>query len=319
MAASVPDPAITPQAYLQPIGLSPMEANAVLEVAARNNGAVQWQRPPPDCPPDVYVAHLRSIDLPDDGSDSAPPWSMDRYPPRIVVDEHGHYQGHPVCLIGGCESNHLAWNASEAESVGELNASLRFAAAQLSPQRIRYAIGRTAWLNREVWATSQLQLLSHGQIMTVIDPAGGLAHLRRTATAIQVERVALKVVPARTLAPSPEFESKPLPAMLWELARRCNDEALPGLLPPALLRGPLASAHPTATLLDERGQSPLDLLAAGPLTAAELQGRSKLPEALFMRTLAGMAITNAVRVQRPNLSPRHIADRAVGWLRGLRL
>ncbi|MBS0318583.1 MAG: hypothetical protein JSR49_15815, partial [Proteobacteria bacterium] len=46
MAASVPDPAITPQAYLQPIGLSPVEANAVLEVAARNNGAVQWQRPP---------------------------------------------------------------------------------------------------------------------------------------------------------------------------------------------------------------------------------------------------------------------------------
>ncbi|MDR3452446.1 MAG: hypothetical protein P4L96_06530 [Rhodoferax sp.] len=311
--------ATTPLAYLQPVGLSPVEANAILTLASRNNSTVQWQRPPPDSTPDVYVAHLRSVDLPEDGTDSTPPWSIDRYPPRVVVDERGRYQNRPVCLIGGCESTHLAWDSNDAESIGELNAGLRFAAAQLSRQRIRYALGRTAWLNRDAWASSRLHLVSHGQVMAMIDPANWHVYLRRTATAIQLERVALQVLPARPVTHSPDFEILPMESVLWELARRCNEEALPRLLPPAYLRSRLTRASPLPIRLadiDEHSQMILGELAQTPLTAAQLRARCQLSEPTLTRALAGLALSRSTRAMSTGLSAHRIFGHVLGWFPG---
>lgn len=319
MASPRTDLATTPLAYLEPVGLSPVEANAILALAGRNNSTVQWQRPPPGSAPDVYVAHLRSVDLPEDGTDSIPPWSIDRYPPRVVVDERGRYQGRPVCLVGGCENNHLAWNSKDAESIGELNAGLRFAAAQLSRQRIRYALARAAWLNRDTWAVSRLHLLSHGQVMAMIDPASGQVYLRRSATAIQLERVALQVLPARPVAHSPDFETLPMASVLWELARRCNEEALPRLLPPALLKSRLMRASPLPIPmadLDEQSQMILGELDQTPLTVAQLRSKCKLPEPTLTRALAGLAISQATRAVSTGLSAQRIFGHMLGWLPG---
>ena len=321
MASPRTELATTPLAYLQPVGLSPVESNAILTSASRNNSTVQWQQPAPDSTPDVYVAHMRSVDLPEDRTDSTPAWSMDRYPPRIAVDDRGRYQGRPVCLIGGCESTHLAWNSNDAESIGELNAGLRFAAAQLSRQRIRYALGRAAWLNREVWATSQLQLLSHGQIMAMIDPANWQVHLRRTATAIQIERVALQELPARPITQSSDFEILPMESVLWELARRCNEEALPRLVPPAFLKSRLMRSSrmpfPTAEL-DEDTQTVLGLLEQAPLTLAQLRSKCQLPEATLTRVLAGLAVSRVARAVSVRPSANRFVGHVLGWLPGWR-
>ncbi|MBU6502236.1 MAG: hypothetical protein EPN79_07915 [Burkholderiaceae bacterium] len=321
MASPHPDPAINPLAFLQPVGLSPFEANAVMTVASQNNSTVQWQRPPPDSAPDVYVAHLRSVDLVEDGTNSTPPWSMDRYPPRVVVDERGRYQGRPVCLLGGCESTHLAWNSTDAEAIGELNTGLRFAAAQLSRQRIRYALGRAAWLNRDTWTHSRLHLVSHGQIVAIIDPAQWQVHLRRAATAIQVERVALQVLPARPLVPPPDFETLPMASALWELARRCNEEALPWLLPSRFLKSRLVRATPLPIPMvefDEHSQMILGELDLAPLTAAQLRSKCKLPEPTLTRALAGLAVSRATRAASAGMSARRIFGHALGWLPGMR-
>jgi hypothetical protein len=321
MASPSTELATTPLAYLQPVGLSPVEANAILTWAGRNNSTVQWCQPPPDSTPDVYVAHMRSVDLPEDRTDSSPAWSMDRYPPRVAVDDHGRYQGRPVCLIGGCESTHLAWSSNDAESIGELNAGLRFAAAQLSRQRIRYALGRAAWLNREVWATSQLQLLSHGQVMAMIDPANWQVYLRRTATAIQIERVSLRELPARAVTHSPDFEVLPMEWVLWELARRCNEEALPRLVPPAFLKSRLmrSSRMPFSMAeLDEDSQIILGLLEQAPLTLAQLRGKCQLPETTLMRVLAGLAVSRVAHAVSARPSAHRIVGHVLGWLPGWR-
>ena len=292
-----------------------------MALAGRNDSTVQWQRPPPDSPPDVYVAHLRSVDLAEDGTDSTPPWTMDRYPPRVVVDERGHYQGRPVCLLGGCESTHLAWNSGDAEAIGELNTGLRFAAAQLSRQRIRYALGRVAWLNRDAWASSRLHLVSHGQVVAMIDPAQWQVHLRRAATAIQVERVALQVLPARPVAPSPDFETLPMASALWELARRCNEEALPRLLPRGFLKSRLVRSTPLPipmAELDEQSQMILGELDLAPRTVAQLRTKCKLPEPTLTRALAGLAVSRATRAASAGMSARRIFGRVMGWLPGMR-
>ncbi|TAM47889.1 MAG: hypothetical protein EPN61_04250 [Burkholderiaceae bacterium] len=321
MASPRTEFAITPLAYLQPVGLSPVEANAILTSASRNNSTVQWQQPAPDTTPDVYVTHMRSVDLPEDRTDSTPPWSMDRYPPRVAVDDRGRYQGRPVCFIGGCESTHLAWSSNDAESIGELNAGLRFAAAQLSRQRVRYALGRAAWLNREVWATSQLHLLSHGQVMAIIDPANWLVYLRRTATAIQIERVALRELPARPITQSSDFDVLPMESVLWELARRCNEEALPRLVPPAFLKSRLMRSNrmpfPMAEF-DEDSQIILGLLEQAPLTLAQLRGKCQLPETTLMRVLAGLAVSRVVRAVSARPSAHRIVGHVLGWLPGWR-
>lgn len=288
-----------------------------MALAGKNNSTVQWQRPLPDSTPDVYVAHLRSVDLTEDGTNSTPPWSMDRYPPRVVVDERGRYQGRPVCLLGGCESTHLAWNSTDADAIGELNSGLRFAAAQLSRQRIRYALGRAAWLNRDSWANSRLHLVSHGQIVAMIDPAQWQVHLRRAATAIQVERVALQVLPARPTAPSPDFETLPMASALWELARRCNDEALPELLPPRLLKSRLMRSTPLPIPmadLDEHSQMILGELDLAPLTATQLRNKCKLPEPTLTRVLAGLTASRATRAVSAGVSARRIFGHVLGWL-----
>ncbi len=321
MASPRTEFAITPLAYLQPVGLSPVEANAILTSASRNNSTVQWQQPAPDSTPDVYVAHMRSVDLPEDRTDSTPAWSMDRYPPRVAVDDRGRYLGRPVCFIGGCESTHLAWSSNDAESIGELNAGLRFAAAQLSRQRVRYALGRAAWLNREVWATSQLHLLSHGQVMAIIDPANWLVYLRRTATAIQIERVALRELPACPITQSSDFDVLPMESVLWELARRCNEEALPGLVPPAFLKSRLmrSSRMPfPMTELDEDSQMVLGALEQAPLTIAQLRAKCQLAEPTLMRVLAGLAVSRVARAVSARPSAHRIVGHVLGWLPGWR-
>jgi hypothetical protein len=321
MASPGTEFATTPLAYLQPVGLSPVEANAIMTSAGRNSSTVQWQLPTPDSTPDVYVAHMRSVDLPEDRTDSTPPCSIDRYPPRVAVDERGRYQGRPVCLIGGCESTHLAWSAHDAESIGELNAGLRFAAAQLSRQRIRYALGRVAWLNRGVWETSHLHLLSHGQVMAMIDPANWQVYLRRTATAIQLERVALQELPARPITHSSDFETLPMESVLWELARRCNEAALPRLLPPNFLKSRLmrSSRMPfPMSELDEHSQMILGELDQAPLTLAQLRTKCLLPESALTRALAGLAVSRITRAVSTKPSAQRIVGHVLGWLPGWR-
>ncbi|MGH8820609.1 MAG: hypothetical protein ACREWJ_04880, partial [Rhodoferax sp.] len=223
--------------------------------------------------------------------------------------------------LGGCESTHLAWNSGDAEAIGELNTGLRFAAAQLSRQRIRYALGRVAWLNRDAWANSRLHLVSHGQVVAMIDPAQWQVHLRRAATAIQIERVALQVLPARAVAPSSDFETLPMASALWELARRCNEEALPRLLPRGFLKSRLVRSTPLPipmAELDEQSQMILGELDLAPRTVAQLRTKCKLPEPTLTRALAGLAVSRATRAASAGMSARRIFGRVMGWLPGMR-
>lgn len=267
------------------------------------------------------MAHLRSVDLPEDSLDSAASWSSDRDPLRIAVDERGQQQGRPVCLIGGCESSHLAWTSSDPDSIGELNAGLRFAAAQLARQRIRCALGRAAWLHRHDWPTSRFHLISHGQIMAMIDPQNWRVYLRRTATTIQIERVAVQVLPARPITHAPDFEAFPMEVVLWELARRCNEDTRPDLLPPEFLKARLMRWNPTPipmTDLDEHSQIILGELGQAPLTATQLRSKCKLSEAALTRALACLAVSRVTRAATTGLSAHRIVGDVLGWLPGKR-
>ncbi len=315
MTTPYPALAAVPLAYLQPVGLSPVEASAIMAAANGPHSTLCWNVPPTGIQPDVYLAHLRTVDLEEDCAQPLTALLPDRYPPRLAIDDRGLHQGRPVCLVGGHENTHLAWAPHTPGALAELHSGLRDAGAQLTRQRIHYALGREAWLRRHHWSHQRLQLHSHGQLMAVIDPAGWRIALRRGATAVQVEQAAVDIVAASAGLDSTGMEVFPLELALWTLARRCNESALPELLPSGFLRARLARWNPLPQQpgeLDDNCQAIWSALDAHPMSAAELRRSLKLPEPVLLRALACMALSRVIRAAAPEAQP--VSRRALSWL-----
>lgn len=307
--------AATPLLFLQPVGLSPMEAAAIMAAANGPHSSWCWSVPPAGLQADVYVAHLRTVDLAEDSAQPITALLPDRYPPRLAIDEQGLHQGRPVCLVGGHETTHLAWMANSPGALAELHAGLRDASALLTGQRIHYTLGREAWLRRHHWSSQRLHLKSHGQLMAVIDPAGWRIALRRGATAVQVEQATVEIMAASPSLDASGMEVFPLELALWTLARRCNESALSELLPPGFLKAPLTRWNPLPqqlTDLDDGCQAVWAALGTRPMTEPDLRRSLKLAEPVLLRALSAMALSRVIRTAPAEAAP---AGRSIlSWL-----
>ena len=287
-----------PQAQLQPVGLSIGETAAVMAAAAKLGDGVRWVPPMPGFRPDAYVTHLRAVDLPGDPAANTPLLPPHRRANRLLVDEQGRHGGRPVCMLGNQEATHSEWSADRPEALGELAESLRYAAAQLMPQRVMYTLARLSWGHRKQWKTHQFHLQLEGRLLAVIEPVHWRMSVRKGATPTQLEQARLLALPLTAPVPSSSLQYFSMAQALWTLAQRCDASSLPGMLPTSFLEVRLTRRHNVPVPMLEAGQhcvAVLDALDMTSMSATELRTTLELPEPVLMRALTCLALGRAIR------------------------
>ena len=100
------------RAFYEPVALTHPEISDIaraLNVMQRSpihSSGVYWCRCPAGVTPDLYVSHLRNVELEDDdawdadSADISPSAHGKPYPPRLRLDAQGMHAGRPVCLLG---------------------------------------------------------------------------------------------------------------------------------------------------------------------------------------------------------------------------
>jgi hypothetical protein len=288
-----------PLAQLQPVGLTIEETAAVLHAAQRESQEVRWVLPLPGFKPDAYVAHMRSVDLPDEQpfAGARPPASPGA-PRRLVVDERGFHAGHPVCLLGNVEGTHSGWMPERQNAQAELHDTLRYAASQLLPVRLRYALAHIAWLLRKHWKTSQFRLWERKRLIAVIEPARWHMALAPGVTPQQLAQASLETVPSSTPLQTLGMEDLAMPLALWTLAQRCPEDALLAMLPTSFRNQPLMLRNALPLPAADAGKhavAVLDALEAKHMTEAELQHQLRIPEDVLLRALTCLAMGRSIR------------------------
>ena len=155
--------------FYEPVALTPYEvkdiAQALLAVVRplTADKTLDWCRAPTGMQPDVYLSHLRNVDLAEEMEESEGyrfGQSSNRHLQRMVLDEQGRYAGKPVALLGEDESTHHAWRFENDEQKAQLLQILDDAAgdnmAQLSAQ---FTLASRIVALRKYWSTHHLLFL----------------------------------------------------------------------------------------------------------------------------------------------------------------
>lgn len=129
------------RAFYEPVALTDYEttdiaqAVAAMQRTANSPSHLDWCIAPKGSVPDVYISHLRCVDLEDDWSDDSQitPSIMasakhNRYIQRLVLDDDAQYNGRPICLLGEDEENHHAWRYTNPQQAIDLQTMLYEAA-----------------------------------------------------------------------------------------------------------------------------------------------------------------------------------------------
>ena len=160
------------RAFYEPVALTAYEISDVERALAvlqhpmsAGDKTLTWCRAPAGIAPDVYLSHLRCVDLEDDDTDAAHALgenqhhgqSTNRHLQRIVLDAQGRHLGLPICLLGEEEDDHHAWRFDEPAQAHALQHLLSEAArAVLLPVQTQYALARRMVLLRGAWSSHHL-------------------------------------------------------------------------------------------------------------------------------------------------------------------
>lgn len=287
-----------PQAQLQPVGLTAAETASVMAAAVQVTDGVRWVAPMPGFRPDAYVTHLRAVDLPGDPAANTPLLPPHKRANRLLVDDQGRHGGRPVCMLGTQETTHSEWRSEQPDALGELAEALRFAAAQLMPQRVMYTLARLAWDRRKQWKTHQFHLQLEGRLLAVVEPVHWRMSVRKGVAPKHLEQARMLALPLSAPVPSSSLQYFPMTQALWTLAQRCDASSLPGMLPTSFLTARLTRRHNVPVPINEAGQhclAVLDALDMTSMNAAELRTTLELPEPVLMRALTCLALGRAIR------------------------
>lgn len=290
-----------PHAFLRTVGLSTVEADAVLEVSSRQDPVVRWRLAPPGLLPDVYVAHLRSVHLPEDSGWHVYRGPANRFRQEIVIDDDGLCHGRPVCLLGEDDTTHEAWAPDAPEAIAELKAGLGHAVRRLLPQRLDYELARVALRHRRRWGTHAIRLTrgEDGELLALISPSAGVALTRQGLQPEELGSAMVRTVPAAHRESTTGFDVRPMERMLWIFALRCADAALADLVPAIYLTAPLTRRKPVPVengLVSDHCRAFLGLLEKDAATAGTLGVALGLERTDLLRALACLTLSRSIGV-----------------------
>ena len=157
------------RAFYEPVALTHPEISDIaraLNVMQRSpihSSGVYWCRCPAGVTPDLYVSHLRNVELEDDdawdadSADISPSAHGKPYPPRLRLDAQGMHAGRPVCLLGEEEDSHHAWQLRSANQAVALHRLMSQSAhLVLTPMAMQFDLARQMICLRNAWPDHHL-------------------------------------------------------------------------------------------------------------------------------------------------------------------
>lgn len=303
------------RAFYAPVGLTPYEISDIAEALAPLAGAdgpddaPEWKAAPPGLAPDLYLTHLRCVDLDDDGQQGADgpadtAIGFNRYIQRVALDPQGHYQGLPACLLGEDEEAHQEWRNSTDHAGEELAQNLTESFGGLDALRSRYALITAMVSQRASWGCHHLVWR---------DPASSALVAVVSASRRKVWRqqhLPLAAMRGATLSTIPYAEGWRFDAsgmeelsfweLLWEYTLRCPLPQVHAMLPPRLWRYTV-HAHRTYHLPDRVLSDP----ARHVLAQVQNGHRLRITDALthptldtgeLLRAVAGLLFTRVLAI-----------------------
>ncbi len=319
-----------PLIFLRPVGFDPAVALALVKAAKNRQDLVRWRLPPGGMEPDGYIAPEGALGLPalefrDTVSDTTPDASV------LSLDEQGWYRGKPVCVVRGLAPYASGMEVQRAID-DDLAHGLRLLATQLGRTRVIYDLGAQVWAAR-LASRQQMALGATGAYnnhvwlwqnavqnpLAAVDTRRGRAWLLPGLEPEQLETTRLVRGDTPPDAACVGFEQLPLEWLLWSFTQRCNVRALDDILPQD------AFAHPWAQRrvgilgskqLGRHAVAVIKLIGHGPRTAAELQEKLGLSETSLRRVLAGLLLTRALRLLRPQ--PKGFKAWLDNWIKSRR-
>lgn len=157
------------RAFYEPVALTHPEISDIaraLNVMQRSpihSSGVYWCRCPAGVTPDLYVSHLRNVELEDDdawdadSADISPSAHGKPCPPRLLLDAQGMHAGRPVCLLGEEEDSHHAWQLRSANQAVALHRLMsQSAQLVLAPMAMQFDLARQMICLRNAWPEHHL-------------------------------------------------------------------------------------------------------------------------------------------------------------------
>lgn len=157
------------RAFYEPVALTPSEIgdiaralNDVQHKQAHSRG-IHWCRCPTGVIPDLYLSHLRSVELEDDDAwetndaDIPPETSGNPHPPCVRLDAQGRHAGRPVCLLGEDEDSHHVWQLQCTSQAAALHRLMSLSAHPvLTSTAMQFDLARQMICLRRVWPEHHL-------------------------------------------------------------------------------------------------------------------------------------------------------------------
>ena len=241
------------RAFYEPVALTPSETRDVAftlhdaSYVAEWAIDIHWHRPPWGVLPDMYLSHLRCVDLEDDEEDEIDdiddfitfPEARPGYrAPRIALDAQGMHAGRPVCLLGEEDAQYM-WRLLTPEHAAGLLRQIRQCVYRtLETVCVRYTLARQmlgqhlAWNNHHlIWTDPDtavmLALANVPRRLRWQQPGLGMLALRRS-------HIALLPYDQDPGIDARQFQPLPFWQILWDYIQRCPLSEVRGTFAPNL-------------------------------------------------------------------------------------
>lgn len=300
--------------FYKPIALTEYEVNDIARaiIAIPRSSSLchfDWCIVPKEMEPDVYISHLRCVDLEEDLSDDSQltpsilsAANNNRYIQRLVLDENGQYKQRPMCLLGEDEENHHAWRYTNPKQAADLHTILYESAHEAMQETcVLFALSNRMVALRDIWKSHNLiwKDPSTKQILAVACVRKRKVWLRPQTTSTMLEKALIRTLSyARKLEfESAEYQELSFWQLLWDYVQRCSLTHVHTMLTPRhwnMMVRLHRTAHLPKKTLPQSAKEILRTLSKAPAPIYQvMQTLQHEPEEL-LRTIVGLLFTRVV-------------------------
>lgn len=225
------------RAFYEPVALTAFETDDVASAlkTLHHLKGLRWHRAPSGIQPDVYLSHLRSIDLQEDAPESSLQieqegqqygQSNSQHQQRVLLDADGCYKNRPICLLGEYDEDHFIWRFDgQPEKAQALQQMLQQAVGnELYTTCIEFILTQQLIRMRDTWKNSHLIWTdANSQIyLAVASPRKHTIWWHPQATLQQIKQAQTHCIPYEEKLDfdSTSYHSLTLQQALWSHAQR---------------------------------------------------------------------------------------------------
>lgn len=307
------------RAFYEPVALTEYEVDAIAQaVAAMQRTAkspynFDWCLVPKGSTPDVYISHLRCVDLEEDWSDDSQitpsmieSTKNNRYIQRLFLDDEAQYNGRPICLLGEDEENHHAWRYTDPQQAIDLQEMLYEVAADSMQETCNlFALSNRIVALRAMWKSHNITWkdAATDHVLAAVCVRKRIAWLHPDTRAGMLKKALIHTVKyTRELEFDPQgYHELSFWYLLWDYVQRCPLTHVHTMLTPEhwnMTARLYRIKHLPRKDLPQPAQEILRQLRKAPAPVHQvLQSLQQEPEEL-LRAMVGLLFTRVVTLDK---------------------